>query len=312
LETWGDDSNCIAANIAWHEVVRGTPDQFVRSNFLRFPRACTDRLHVIDEQRELAMNLGLEQAAPSMARAPLPRETVDAINVLLAVYDKSSAEGLAAELSARGFAVQCTADPAALLASDDYGHFDVLVLEWNGRHETEMTLLAELQRSAPKLPIVFLAGETQTIHESLALDSGATDFVLRSRGPDVLAIRLTRAARRRVQRVEMAPSKTGCGKLRLDATTNRAYWNGQDVALTLGEYNIVQLLASAPGTFRTYRAIYDCLRGQGFIAGYGPKGYWANVRSAVKRIRGKFRDCDPTFDEITNYAGFGYCWNKAT
>jgi two-component system response regulator ChvI len=36
----------------------------------------------------------------------------------------------------------------------------------------------------------------------------------------------------------------------------------------------------------------------------------ANVRSAIKRIRNKFRDVDPTSDKIENYAGFGYCWKK--
>jgi two-component system, OmpR family, response regulator ChvI len=46
------------------------------------------------------------------------------------------------------------------------------------------------------------------------------------------------------------------------------------------------------------------------MAGNGADGYRANVRSAIKRIRNKFRDVDPTFDKIENYAGFGYCWRK--
>jgi hypothetical protein len=33
----------------------------------------------------------------------------------------------------------------------------------------------------------------------------------------------------------------------------------------------------------------DRLRHEGFIAGYGADGYRANVRSAIKRIRNKFR-----------------------
>jgi len=34
------------------------------------------------------------------------------------------------------------------------------------------------------------------------------------------------------------------------------------------------------------------------------------VRSAIKRVRNKFRGFDPAFDEIENYAGFGYGWRK--
>ena len=99
-----------------------------------------------------------------------------------------------------------------------------------------------------------------------------------------------------------------CGNLTLHNA--QAYWNGVNVGLTIGEYKIVELLASRPGHFFTYRAIYDCLRHEGFVAGDGPNGYWANVRSAIKRIRGKFRAFDPAFQEIQNYTGFGYGWRK--
>ena len=91
---------------------------------------------------------------------------------------------------------------------------------------------------------------------------------------------------------------------------SRAYWKDADLDLTLGEYNIVCLLASNAGRYVTYRAIYDRLHYEGFVAGQGADGYRANVRSAIKRIRNKFRSFDPTFDEIENYNGFGYCWKK--
>jgi two-component system, OmpR family, response regulator ChvI len=71
-----------------------------------------------------------------------------------------------------------------------------------------------------------------------------------------------------------------------------------------------QKLASNVGRYVTYRAIYGRLHYEDFIAGAGADGYRANVRSAIKRIRNKLRSFDPTFDEIENYTGFGYCWKK--
>jgi two-component system response regulator ChvI len=50
------------------------------------------------------------------------------------------------------------------------------------------------------------------------------------------------------------------------------------------------------------------VHGKDFVAGYGAEGYRANVRTFIKRIRKKFRDVDPNFDGIGNYAGFGYRW----
>jgi two-component system response regulator ChvI len=101
-----------------------------------------------------------------------------------------------------------------------------------------------------------------------------------------------------------------CGKLLLRPDISRAYWKGVDVGLTLGEYKIAHLLASNAGQYVTYRAIYDRLHYEGFIAGSGADGYRMNVRSAIKRIRNRFRALDPTFDETENYQGFGYCWNS--
>ena len=109
-------------------------------------------------------------------------------------------------------------------------------------------------------------------------------------------------------KVEPAEEVMTCGNLKLHGA--RAFWNGVDLGLTIGEYKIVELLASRPGHFFTYRAIYDRLRHEGFVAGEGPRGHWANVRSAIKRIRNKFRTFDSAFDEIENYTGFGYGWRK--
>src|SRR3546814_17436769 len=78
------------------------------------------------------------------------------------------------------------------------------------------------------------------------------------------------------------------------------------VDLTLTEFAIVLFLVSQQGGDVSYRQIYDIVRGKDFVAGYGPDGYRANVRSFIKRIRKKFRDVDDNFDGIENYPVFGY------
>ena len=109
-------------------------------------------------------------------------------------------------------------------------------------------------------------------------------------------------------KADLAREGVACGNLTLHGA--RAFWNGVDLGLTIGEYKIVELLASRPGHFFTYRAIYDRLRHEGFVAGEGPRGHWANVRSAIKRVRNKLRTFDSAFDQIENYVGFGYGWRK--
>jgi two-component system response regulator ChvI len=78
----------------------------------------------------------------------------------------------------------------------------------------------------------------------------------------------------------------------------------------MAEFKAVQLLVSNVGSFITYRQIYDCMRGVGFVAGSGQNGFRTNVRSTVRRIRNQFKaQCDD-FAEIQTYSSFGYCWAK--
>ena len=73
---------------------------------------------------------------------------------------------------------------------------------------------------------------------------------------------------------------------------------------------MVSLLASNIGHQVSYRAIYDRMHYQGFVAGCGEEGYRVNVRSAIKRIRKRFLKLDPTFEEIENQAASGYAWRS--
>ena len=101
-----------------------------------------------------------------------------------------------------------------------------------------------------------------------------------------------------------------CGKLALNQSQRRAWWNGSVVPLTAGEFEIVLLLATNAGRYVGHRAIYDCLHYEGFLAGSGDNGFCVNVRSAIRRVRKKFREVDGDFCEIENSWAFGYCWRQ--
>jgi two-component system response regulator ChvI len=217
--------------------------------------------------------------------------------VVLVESDQYYREVLTGELSRQGFVVHAFADGASLLGSlASVINADLAVLDWDLPKMSGIELLAELRQRGVNLPIVFLSGK------AIAGDDNDRQVLVRR-------LRCV---------VELARPKAGlphqeglaCGRLRLKPEISRAYWNQVDVGLTLGEYKLVHLLTSNVGRFVTFRAVYDRLHYEGFIAGAGKDGYRANVRSAIKRIRNKFRACDPAFDEIENYNGFGYCWRK--
>ena len=250
--------------------------------------------------------------------------------VVLVESDQYYREALTFELLCQGFVVHAFADGAALLGSlASAVDADLAVLDWDLAKMPGIKLLAELRRHGVNLPVVFLTGkviagdehdqcllapqETLNANECMAFDHGAVDFIAKSRGRQVLVRRLRNVvelAKPKAKTDLPVQKRLACDKLVLKPETGRAFWNGVDVGLTLGEYKLVHLLVSNAGSFVTYRALYDRLRFEGFIAGSGNDGFRANVRSAIKRIRNKFRACDPAFDEIENYTGFGYGWRK--
>ena len=248
--------------------------------------------------------------------------------VVLVESDQYYREVLTFELLSQGFLVHAFADGAALLGSlATAADADLAVLDWDLPEMPGITLLAQLRRQGFNLPVVFLAGkivageqhervllasrEALNAYECMAFDQGAVDFVAKSRDRKVLVRRLRSVIELAKPTANVAVEELlACGKLLLKPESSRVCWNRVDVGLTLGEYNIVHSLASNAGSFMTYRAVYDRLTYEGFIAGTGPDGYRGNVRSAIKRIRNKFRALDPAFEEIETYTGVGYCWRK--
>lgn len=217
---------------------------------------------------------------------------------------------LGAELEEQGFSVVTFPDGRALLASPEVADdADIILLEWSLPHVAGIDLLPRLRKVGVTVPVVFLTRQSLTINEAVAFDRGALDFIDKSRGISILVHRL-RAVASAKRSVALSEISYECGRLKLKPHVSRAYWDDVDVDLTVSEFRIVHLLAKNVGRHVGYREIYDTVRYRGFAGGNGTDGYKTNVRSAIKRIRHKFRLCDPSFAEIENFASFGYVWGR--
>lgn len=227
--------------------------------------------------------------------------------------DDDYREAVTGELGDHGFTVESYADGLALLDAFAAGaEAEIILLDWNLPNVSGIDLLPKLRRRGVALPVVFLTARSQPVYEKLALDRGALDFVDKARGIPILAqrLRLIAEAAKKSTELEMEADFRR-GRLMLKPGVSRAYWDEADIDLTIMQFKIVHLLAASTGIYVTYRAVYDCMHYEGFIAGSGENGYRTNIRSCIKRIRKKFRAIDPDFAEIENYQSFGYRWGKA-
>src|SRR6185312_9090103 len=112
------------------------------------------------------------------------------------------------------------------------------------------------------------------VHERLALQRGAIDFIDKSRGTDILAARLRLIAANK--RTVVTTKTFRCGHLVLHPDGGRVLWKDLNVDLTVSELKIVNLIASSGANYVPYRKIYDAVHYEGFAAGSGEHGFRAN------------------------------------
>ena len=249
---------------------------------------------------------------------PNPPDLGTSPAALIALVDDDGAflAALTANLEAAGYRVAGFKDPelALSICSTDVVA-DAFILDWNMPGMNGVELLGRLRDAGVAAPAMLLTSLSQPVFEEIALDQGAVDFVDKSRSPAIILKRLALilANAKRVEagltvgQVEAALQQ---GDLALRVEIKRALWKTREVALSLGEFQVVWALAGKAGTDFSYREIYDLVRGDGFFGGQGDEGYRANVRAMIKRIRKKFLEIDPGFDALENYAGFGYRWRR--
>jgi two-component system response regulator ChvI len=233
-------------------------------------------------------------------------------HLLLVDDDDLFRESLGLNLIDEGYDVtELSGGHEALAYLDQGGSADVMLLDWRMPDLTGLEVLRRMRAAGVTIPVIFLTALSDDIYEEAALQGGAVDFIDKSRRLPILLKRLQLIAEGGRPSGEPAPAPSASlrlGRLTLRFDTSRAVWDGRTVDLTLTEFKILTLLAENAGQDVGYREIYDLVHGKDFIAGHGAEGYRANVRTFIKRIRKKFRDIDPDFDHVENYAGFGYRW----
>jgi two-component system response regulator ChvI len=254
-----------------------------------------------------------QQTLSPSAAAGGPATAIPRVRILVVDDDDEFRESLSLNLMDEGFAVTTFANgPSALEHVAAGESADVILLDWRMPGMNGLEVLRELRQRGVMTPVIFLTALSDDIYEEAALAGGAVDFIDKSRRLSILVrrIELIAEGQRPVPSAsqQQPPPQVRLGALELRFDINRAFWKGSAIDLTLTEFRMVSQLALKPGEDASYRDLYDLVHGKDFLAGSGADGYRANVRTFIKRIRKKFRDVDLEFDQVRNYAGFGYQW----
>lgn len=222
---------------------------------------------------------------------------------LIVVRDPALAATLHREMESFGFKPYSVETIAAAANLVRQWRFDAVVLDGDGFLATLPTALP-LLRAGVQAPILVLTSCADEERQIAALDSGATEIVLKPTSERLIAAKLRRlidvAGAPRLALVE----EVRLGALRMSPSRVSASIGDVDIVLTPGEFELLLLLASRPGQFVHRDHIARTLRGPG--AGRGAIGARRSADMHVCRIRKKLRDAGARDLHLETVYGRGY------
>lgn len=119
-------------------------------------------------------------------------------------------------------------------------------------------------REISNVPIILLTAKSEDTDKVLGLNIGADDYITKPFNPVEVMARVRSNIRRYTQLGggEVRPSRIHIGSITLDDSEKSVYLDGDIVALTPREYDILKLFMKNPGTVFSPKDIYRKVWGE--------------------------------------------------
>ncbi|QUJ70278.1 proteobacterial dedicated sortase system response regulator (plasmid) [Photobacterium sp. GJ3] len=206
-------------------------------------------------------------------------------------------------LKKHGYGVQGYADRLQAQAAFDVKLPDLAIIDIGLGHEIDggFTLCQSLRAMSPTLPIIFLTARDSDFDTVCGLRMGADDYLTKDISLPHLVARIAALFRRSELLSVPSSAETLLRRdaLTIDQNKMQIFWQEQRIDLTVTEFWMVYALAKRPGHVRSRQDLMDDAR---VVVDD------STITSHVKRIRKKFLQHDPDFDQIHTVYGMGYRW----
>ena len=221
------------------------------------------------------------------------------MRLLLVEDDDAIAGPLVKGLAREGFEVKRVATGADALAA---GPADLVLLDL-GLAEIDGYEVCRRLRAESEVPIIVITARGDEVDRVVGLELGADDYVVKPFGFRELVARIRAVSRRAASRQAVAGREDDdvdpvlrAGRVEVDTRTRRATVDGDEIALTRKEFDLLALLAGDPGATRTRDEILEEVWDAHW---YGPtKTLDVHVASLRKKLG------DPTLIETVRGVGF--------
>jgi len=226
--------------------------------------------------------------------------------------EESFVDALVVGLEREGFGVEVARDGAEALERFDAVHPDLILLDLMLPKVSGVDVCRQI-RARSSVPIIMVTAKSSEIDTVVGLEVGADDYVTKPYRMRELVARM-RAALRRVPTGE-GPAAPGpldddeivyvVGDVQLDADRHEVVIRGEQVALPLKEFELLELLLANAGRVLTRETLISRVWGADYV------GDTKTLDVHVKRLRSKVED-DPSHPRrIVTIRGLGYKYELA-
>ena len=218
---------------------------------------------------------------------------------ILIADDKANIRNLVREyLEAENFRVVTAADGREALYSARQEKPDLILLDIMMPEMSGYEFL-KAYRKERETPIILLTAKLDETDKVLGLELGADDYVTKPFGMKELVARINAVLRRAGNGVVNADVLT-LGGIRLDKESRIVTANGQPVALTPSEFDLLHVLMSAPGRVFSRADLLLKMQGNTF------EGVERTIDVHVRNLRAKIESDPAKPVYIQTVFGVGY------
>lgn len=179
---------------------------------------------------------------------------------------------------------------------------DLILLDINMPGMSGLDVCRQLRADGSLVPIIMLTAKTDVIDKVVGLEVGADDYVTKPFEVRELMARIGAHLRRSEATAKAVPDNTHreFPGLTIDTTRRQVWRDGEEVFLTVTEFNVIDLLSSKPGQVFSRS---DLLRD---VWGYEVDIETRTVDAHVYRLRKKIEDDTERPRYVHSVPGIGY------
>lgn len=231
------------------------------------------------------------------------------MKILVVDDEKLLVKGIKFNLENEGYTVEACYDGETAVNMARTGEYDLIILDLMMPKKDGLEACQEI-RTFSTVPIIMLTARSEDADMLMGFESGADDYV--TKPFNILALKARVRALLRRASITAAPAAAAessgallsCGHISLSEERRSAFKNGEEVELTMKEFDLMLFLMKNPGKVYSRESLLD------LVWGYDYLGDSRTVDVHIRRLREKLELNPAQPQYIMTKWGVGYYLEK--